>query len=88
MIQWTWIGPSEYIGVSNNERAQARQSTKQEGTEMEWKQKPVWASLLVVAFAATATRDSAANGGPFVVKYPNGDPAAKGVLARLDPPGF
>jgi hypothetical protein len=26
-----------------------------------------------------------ANGGPFVVKYPNGDPAAKGVLARLDP---
>jgi len=30
--------------------------------------------------------DSASgNGGPFVVKYPNGDPAAKGVLARLDP---
>lgn len=26
-----------------------------------------------------------ANGGPFVVKYPDGDPAAKGVLARLDP---
>lgn len=25
------------------------------------------------------------NGGPFAVKYPNGDPAAKGVLARLDP---
>ena len=25
------------------------------------------------------------NGGPFVVKSPNGDPAAKGVLARLDP---
>ena len=25
------------------------------------------------------------NGGPFVVKYPSGDPAAKGVLARLDP---
>jgi hypothetical protein len=24
------------------------------------------------------------NGGPFVVKYPSGDPAAKGVLARLD----
>ncbi len=32
------------------------------------------------------TADSAnGNGGPFVVKYPNGDPAAKGVLARLDP---
>ena len=26
-----------------------------------------------------------ANGGPFVVVYPNGDPAAKGILARLDP---
>ena len=26
-----------------------------------------------------------ANGGPFVIKYPKGDPAAKGVLARLDP---
>jgi len=26
-----------------------------------------------------------ANGGPFVVKYPDGDPAAKGVLARLGP---
>jgi hypothetical protein len=26
-----------------------------------------------------------ANGGPFVLKYPKGDPAAKGVLARLDP---
>lgn len=26
-----------------------------------------------------------ANGGPFVLKYPGGDPAAKGVLARLDP---
>lgn len=25
------------------------------------------------------------NGGPFVIKYPDGDPAAKGVLARLDP---
>ncbi len=25
------------------------------------------------------------NGGPFVVKYPEGDPAAKGVLARLGP---
>ena len=24
-----------------------------------------------------------ANGGPFVIKYPGGDPAAKGVLARL-----
>ncbi len=28
---------------------------------------------------------AAGNGGPFLVKYPGGDPAAKGVLARLDP---
>lgn len=25
------------------------------------------------------------NGGPFVMKYPGGDPSAKGVLARLEP---
>ena len=25
------------------------------------------------------------NGGPFVVKYPGGDPAAKGIAARFDP---
>ena len=31
------------------------------------------------------TRSAPANGGPFVLKYPNGDPAAKGVLARIDP---
>ncbi len=36
---------------------------------------------LVVSLAQMAT----ANGGPFIVKYPGGDPAAKGVLARLDP---
>jgi hypothetical protein len=35
--------------------------------------------------AVVAARIVLANGGPFVVKYPNGDPAAKGVLARLDP---
>lgn len=32
-----------------------------------------------------AERALFANGGPFIVKYPKGDPAAKGVLARLDP---
>ncbi|MBN2577915.1 MAG: hypothetical protein JXB10_02910 [Pirellulales bacterium] len=32
-----------------------------------------------------AAESARGNGGPFVVKYPNGDPAAKGVLARLDP---
>ena len=39
-------------------------------------------AALVVVFSAAAVL---ANGGPFVVKYPGGDPAAKGVLARLDP---
>jgi hypothetical protein len=39
--------------------------------------------MLVVQILAAGTLW--ANGGPFVVKYPNGDPAAKGVLARLDP---
>ena len=39
----------------------------------------------VVLAAGLAARWAAGNGGPFVVKYPSGDPAAKGVLARLDP---
>jgi hypothetical protein len=30
------------------------------------------------------TGSALGNGGPFVLKYPGGDPAAKGVLARLD----
>jgi len=38
---------------------------------------------VVITLLATAT--GWANGGPFVIKYPGGDPAAKGVLARLDP---
>jgi hypothetical protein len=37
-------------------------------------------------WAVLGTASSAfGNGGPFLIKYPNGDPAAKGVLARLDP---
>lgn len=43
------------------------------------------AMVLGVVLFACATGDVFANGGPFVVKYPNGDPAAKGVLARLAP---
>jgi len=35
--------------------------------------------------AAAACQTVRGNGGPFLVKYPSGDPAAKGVLARLDP---
>jgi len=45
------------------------------------------ALILVSVFALCVLTGSfaLANGGPFVLKYPNGDPAAKGVLARLDP---
>ena len=39
--------------------------------------------LAAVLLAAAAV--AFGNGGPFIVKYPGGDPAAKGVLARLDP---
>ena len=38
----------------------------------------------ILAFFTVKLNSAFANGGPFVVKYPNGDPAAKGVLARLD----
>jgi hypothetical protein len=44
--------------------------------------------VIVVVVTATVLSLSSyllANGGPFVVKYPDGDPAAKGVFARLDP---
>ena len=46
------------------------------------------ATSLAAAFllgAVFAGQWAFGNGGPFVVKYPSGDPAAKGVLARLDP---
>ena len=49
--------------------------------ERQWRQD--WRRLVL---AALCTGQAAlGNGGPFVVKYPSGDPAAKGVLARLDP---
>jgi hypothetical protein len=41
--------------------------------------------LVVVATVLSLSHLLLANGGPFVVKYPDGDPAAKGVFARLDP---
>jgi hypothetical protein len=45
-----------------------------------------WAAVSLALAAGLGTaRWAAGNGGPFVVKYPGGDPAAKGVLARLDP---
>jgi hypothetical protein len=45
-----------------------------------------WAQAAACTAAMLLTPASAlANGGPFVIKYPGGDPAAKGVLARLDP---
>ncbi len=42
-------------------------------------------ALVVIGLLVWAGSFALANGGPFVLKYPNGDPAAKGVLARLDP---
>lgn len=41
----------------------------------------VGAGLLAGLWSAGAM----GNGGPFVIKYPSGDPAAKGILARLEP---
>ena len=43
----------------------------------------VWGILSIVIGGTAGV--ALANGGPFLVKYPNGDPAAKGILARLDP---
>ena len=39
--------------------------------------------LFVTALSAAGV--ALANGGPFLIKYPDGDPAAKGILARLSP---
>jgi len=39
----------------------------------------------VIVLSIFTTNFALANGGPFVLKYPNGDPAAKGILARIDP---
>jgi len=54
------------------------------------KEQRMAAKTCVVSLAAgilwlAACEAVQANGGPFVVQYPGGDPAAKGVLARLDP---
>jgi hypothetical protein len=40
-------------------------------------------SLIGMVYGLFAAGMALGNGGPFVIKYPNGDPAAKGVLARL-----
>lgn len=50
----------------------------QKGNTIRW-----WCTAAVFGLLAAGT--ARGNGGPFVVKYPGGDPAAKGVLARLDP---
>ena len=46
-------------------------------------------NLTILGIALTigliATGAALANGGPFLLKYPDGDPAAHGILARLDP---
>jgi hypothetical protein len=41
--------------------------------------------LVAVAFAVAPCGSAWANGGPFVIRHPSGDSAAKGVLARLMP---
>jgi hypothetical protein len=43
------------------------------------------AVVLALNLVAWSRETARGNGGPFIVKYPGGDPAAKGVLARLDP---
>ncbi len=43
------------------------------------------AGSIALAFVVGYVPSAAGNGGPFVIKYPGGDPAAKGVLARIDP---
>jgi hypothetical protein len=50
---------------------------------MSTKTATIWAVCLGIWL--WAAESAWANGGPFVVRYPEGDPAAKGVLARLDP---
>ncbi|UCC31654.1 MAG: hypothetical protein JSU86_05120 [Phycisphaerales bacterium] len=47
--------------------------------------KTTTAGILTLIFSQSLAGVSFANGGPFVIKYPGGDPAAKGILARLDP---
>jgi hypothetical protein len=43
------------------------------------------AGWIALAFGVAYAPWAVGNGGPFVIKYPGGDPAAKGVLARIDP---
>lgn len=50
---------------------------------MNTKTAAIWAACMAIWLSTAGW--AWANGGPFVVRYPEGDPAAKGVLARLDP---
>ncbi|HUT29373.1 MAG TPA: hypothetical protein VMX13_06245 [Sedimentisphaerales bacterium] len=50
--------------------------------KMEYKPLVLLGALTLLMLMASL---ALANGGPFLIKYPNGDPAAKGILARLDP---
>ena len=51
--------------------------------EHRWTRRSV--GWIVFALGIAYVPWAAGNGGPFVIKYPGGDPAAKGVLARIDP---
>ena len=42
-----------------------------------------WTAPLTLAICVAVTSAALGNGGPFVLKYPNGDPAAKGAVPAL-----
>ena len=65
--------------VFSNLRPMARKGRRCEGGRYEIHRRACLAASLLAAEWA------AGNTGPFLVRYPNGDPAAKGVLARWDP---
>jgi hypothetical protein len=75
----TFIGQG-YLLKNNCQLFNKKGDLKMSGTE---KTKTVLVSILALCILAESS--ALANGGPFIMKYPNGDPAAKGVLARLDP---
>ncbi len=43
------------------------------------------AGLAILLAGLPGAPPALANGGPFTIKYPEGDPSAKGVLGRIDP---
>jgi hypothetical protein len=58
---------------------------KKETQDMKTLKTTIVALAVALSSGFLAGSHALANGGPFLVKYPNGDPAARGVPARLDP---